>query len=243
MGLNGTVMLVSALVCALGFLWRNPLPPDADIVEPVRSDPRQEKVRTRGDQLTYRDVDYDIERVYRYDISGVVVSYRYHDDSSRLHRLANDHLNLLDVCLVWGSNAGNPALNKLDFWNGVFTCNVQTKDRDAWQQFDMNALSNNHLISADPSVRSRLDGLKVGDQVRLRGYLANYGAAGQPKRKSSTTREDTGNGACETLLVEDVEVLAASFSNWRLAMYVSGLVLLASLIRHFASPHRPHRRR
>ncbi|MEO0580383.1 MAG: hypothetical protein AAFZ58_16985, partial [Pseudomonadota bacterium] len=61
MGLNGTVMLVSALVCALGFLWRNPLPPDADIVEPVRSDPRQEKMRTRGDQLTYRDVDYDIE--------------------------------------------------------------------------------------------------------------------------------------------------------------------------------------
>ena len=243
MRLNTLVMAASALVALLGYWQRNPLPGPAAVQAPVRVEPQQSKARMPVREVVYRDVTYEIEPLYEYDIAGVVVSYRYHDsENSRLHRLSNDHLNLVDLCLVWGENAGNPALDAIEFWNGIFTCNVSTRDREAWDRFDMNQLSNNHLISADPFIRERLAGLKVGDQVRLRGYLSRYGPVDQPKRDTSTTRTDTGNGACETILVEGVDILDATFSRWRLAMYVALGVLALALLRHFMSPHRPYRR-
>ena len=72
-----------------------------------------------------------------------------------MHRLADDHLNMLDVCVVWGSNTSSAQLGKPDFWNGVFTCNVKTRDQAAWESFDMYQLSNNHLISDDDFIISR----------------------------------------------------------------------------------------
>lgn len=235
-------MVIAALTAIVGYINRNTLPAIDEIQSAVKEEPTQRRVRMRSSTVSYEGVDYEISPLYEYDISGVIVSYRYHnEDNSRLHRLSQDHLNLLDLCVVWGSNAGNSALNAISFWNGIFTCNVKTDSRAAWEAFDMNKLSNNHLISANPSIRRQLSGLKVGDQVRLRGYLAEYGPIGQSKRGTSITRTDTGNGACETILVEQVERLTTSFSVWRLAMYIALGILVLSLVAHFVAPHRPYR--
>jgi hypothetical protein len=106
----------------------------------------------------------------------------------------------------------------------------------------MNQLSNNHLISADPFIRDRVAEIRVGDQIRIKGLLARYGAAGNGGlRGTSTTRDDTGDGACETILVEELEIVARSFSAWRAALYASLVVLIATLAVHFALPYRPYR--
>lgn len=59
-------------------------------------------------------------------------------------------LNVADVCVVWANNAFNPDLNRFEFWSGQFTCKVKTSDSGAWQQFRLEQLSNNHLITEDP---------------------------------------------------------------------------------------------
>ena len=50
-----------------------------------------------------------------------------------------------------------------------------------------------------------------GDQIKIKGYLVDYKVAkdGQTlfTRGTSTTRTDNGNGACETIYVEDVEII------------------------------------
>jgi hypothetical protein len=159
-----------------------------------------------------------------------------------MHRWSNDHLNMADVCVVWSDSAFEPTLRKLDFWNGIFTCYVQTRDSVAWSRFNMNQLSNNHLISADPFIRDRVAEIRVGDQIRIKGLLARYGAAGNGGlRGTSTTRDDSGDGACETILVEELEIVARSFSAWRAALYASLVVLIATLAVHFALPYRPYR--
>ena len=58
----------------------------------------------------------------------------------------------------------------------------------------MNEVSNNHLITADDSIRDRVAGVAVGDQVHLRGLLTRYGS-GNGVRGTSTTRDDVGDGA------------------------------------------------
>jgi hypothetical protein len=168
----------------------------------------------------------------------MIVSFRHHDNNSRMHRLANDHLNMLDVCVVWGSNTSGAQLHKIDFWNGIFTCNFQTRDQAAWDSFDVNRISNNHLISHDERIRDRVRDIRIGDQIRVRGYLASYESPGGSTRGTSTTRTDTGDGACETIFVEEFEILRAATSRWRISLYVSLALLLAGLVSYFRQPFR-----
>ena len=75
----------------------------------------------------------------------------------------------------------------------------------------------------------------------MRGYLASYGTGAGARRGTSTTREDTGNGACETIYVEKFEIVAAASSGWRLSMYGSLAVFLLASVTHFRRPYRPYR--
>lgn len=231
----------------MSFVWllvsfwnRNDLPRDIDYVAAVRNEPVQKATHKPPFDVNYNGVDYLVEPQYEYDLSGMIVSYRHHDGESRMHRRANDHLNMLDVCVIWGDNTRNPHLGEISFWNGIFTCNVKTKDQAAWDAFDMYQLSNNHLISDDEFVRDQVKDIKVGDQIRVRGYLASYSSEKGGTRGTSTTRLDTGDGACETIFVERFRIIEAATSFWRISMYVSLLLLSAGLVVHFKRPYRPY---
>jgi len=119
---------------------------------------------------------------------------------------------------------------------------VQTKDQEAWESFDMYQLSNNHLISDDEFIRDRVRDIQVGDQIRVRGYLASYGSEKDGMRGTSTTRLDTGNGACETLFVERFEIIEPATSYWRISIYLSLVLLSICLVVHFKRPFRPYRK-
>jgi hypothetical protein len=239
--LNKTVMIASALVLAVAFWNRNDIPGSIDFHPKLENEPRQREAHERPLTVPYAGVEYRVEPLFDYELYGLVVSYRQHDGEDSLHRWSNDHLNMADVCVVWSDTAFAPTLGELDFWNGIFTCNVQTRDSYAWSQFKMNQLSNNHLISADPFIRDRVAEIRIGDQIRIKGSLARYGAVGGELRGTSTTRRDTGNGACETILVDEFEIVVPARSGWRFAMWASLVLLVAALAVHFALPYRPYR--
>ena len=239
--LNTGVLLASALTLGVAFWNRNDLPAQVEPHANLAREPRQRPITKPPLTVPYAGVDYRVEPLFSYELHGLVVSYRQHDGNSSMHRWSNDHLNMADVCVVWSDTAVSPTLSKLDFWNGIFTCNVQTRDSVAWANFKMNQLSNNHLISADPFIRDRVADLRVGDQIRIKGALARYGAVGGGLRGTSTTREDTGDGACETILVDEFEIVARSSSGWRTMMRLALAIFSATLAVHFALPYRPYR--
>ena len=167
------ILIIASFAWLLVAFWnRNDLPDNIDYVDGAREEPRQSTTQKPAFDVAFNGVDYRVEPEYDYDITGMIVSYRHHDNNSRMHRLANDHLNMLDVCVIWGQNTRSAQLDKLNFWNGIFTCNVETRDQAAWDSFDMDQLSNNHLISADERVRDRVKDVRIGDQIRVRGSLA-----------------------------------------------------------------------
>lgn len=236
------------IVVATSFIWllvsfwnRNDLPGDIDYIAELQNEPAQKATTKRPFDAEYEGIRYEIEPQFEYDLYGMVVSYRHHDGDSRMHMLSNDHLNMLDVCVIWGDNTANPRLDKIDFWNGIFTCNVQTRDQAAWDAFNMFQLSNNHLISDDELIRDQVKGIQIGDQIRVSGYLANYASENGGKRGTSTTRLDTGDGACETLFVERFEIIKAATSYWRISMYSSLSIFLVGLFFHFRQPYRPYK--
>lgn len=213
------------MLCLAGVLlsaWQKDVFHD-DLVlsEGLAKVPQQIAVEQAPFQVSQGGVSYRVEPLYRYAIEGIVVSLQHHDGDRMLHRTWNDHLNVADLCVVWGHNASHVDLSEFDFWNGQFTCFFQTNSNSAWASFRPDQLSNNHLLSDDEWVRDRIEDLRIGDQVRLNGYLARYSHDGGFKRGTSTTRSDTGNGACETLYVEDVWITARMNEGWHL-MYASG---------------------
>ena len=78
-----------------------------------------------------------------------------------------------------------------------------------------------HLLTADDHLRDR-----IGDQLRVRGWLASYSNDDGFRRGTGTTRDDTGNGACETIYVEDFRVLRSMDNGWRTLMAISGSIVL-----------------
>lgn len=234
------IFIVASLVLLLLSLWnRNNLPGSIEYVAGIASEPEQNNSATAPFDVEWGGIRYRVFPEYDYDLTGLVVSFRHHDNNSRMHRLAGDHLNMLDVCVVWGDNTSGAQLDKIDFWNGIFTCNVKTRDQAAWESFDMQQLSNNHLLSDDEYVRSRVKDLQVGDQIRVRGLLASYESPGG-RRGTSTTRTDTGDGACETIYVKHFELLARTTNAWRMAAYGSAAALIAGLLIFLRRPFRSH---
>jgi hypothetical protein len=240
MRLSSAIIVISFLVLLISFWNRNDLPAEIDAVTELADEPRQTPTRAQPFDAVFNDVEYRVEPEYEYDLHGLVVSFRHHDGNSRMHFLANDHLNMMDVCVVWGDSAVSGLLGKINFWNGIFTCNVRTRDDEAWAAFSMQELSNNHLISADEAIRDQVKDIRIGDQIRVRGYLASYSSEKGGKRGTSTTRTDTGDGACETVFVEDFEIVKAGTSHWRQSMWAALLVLVLGLVMHFGRPYRPY---
>ena len=240
MKLSSLAILVGFIGLLVSFWNRNDLPRNVEFQPEVLAEPRQTATKARPFDAEFNGVDYLVEPEYEYDLAGMVVSFRHHDGNSRMHFRANDHLNMLDVCVVWGDSATSRLLHKLKFWNGIFTCNVKTRDQVAWDAFSMYQLSNNHLISDDTYIRDKVKHIRVGDQIRVRGYLASYSNENGGKRGTSTTRMDTGDGACETLFVEKFDIIGPSTSFWRISMRVSLAILAIGLFVHFKRPYRPH---
>jgi hypothetical protein len=209
------------------------------IIDELKEEPIQKKVSQPVLSVNVNKVDYEIQPIYDYELYGLVVSYELHDGNYNLHKRWNDHLNIADYCVVWNKSAFTEHLSKINFWNGQFTCNFSTRNQRAWESFDPAQLANNHLISDQKHIRKKLRKIRVGDQVRIAGWLSSYKNLKTGRiRGTSITRNDEGNGACETIYVNDIEILKHYSSLWRKCMYMFLLVFIVSLVMYFRSSHK-----
>jgi hypothetical protein len=236
------LLLGSLLVMALAF-WRKDVPPGPErLAEALLAEPEQRPARAAAKNTSVNGVAYRIQPRYSYDLSGLVVSL-HHADSwwDYAHKEWNDHLNLVDLCVVWGGNAQSGAYRKIDFHNTQWECWASSSSAADWQAFNAHEMSNNHLITDDPAIARRMKALRVGDQVRVRGYLAEYStydAAGRQTghRGTSTVRTDSGPNACETVYVEELEILESSNRGWRTAGKAAIWVFFLSLLAWAFAP-------
>ena len=115
---------------------------------------------------------------------------------------------------------------------------MQTSSHEAYEAFDPNALSNNHLLTSNTTLAKKIRTARVGDQVHFRGYLAeyshNHGFAF--KRGTSTVRTDTGNGACETVYVDSFDIIRQGNALWRRLIWVAAFALAAGICAWFLLP-------
>jgi hypothetical protein len=67
--------------------------------------------------------------------------------------------------------------------------------------------ANMHMVPATGDIDRQLKSVKTGQMVRFKGYLIEVQGADGWRWRSSLTRDDAGNHACELVWVEEFEVL------------------------------------
>ncbi len=115
-------------------------------------------------------------------------------------------LSPIDFALGWGRMSDETVLRKITisqgnrfyFWH-VDEFPIQREEIETHS-------ANMHMIPADRRVEKALKSVRVGQVIKLNGYLVEAKAADGWLWKSSLTRTDTGNGACEVMLVKSIEV-------------------------------------
>jgi len=226
---HNIVLLILVALAVYSCKKKSELPIYADFSETSREDPVQTPTQRPPFTAHVGNQTHNVKPLYDYRIVGMVVSCGF-SKSMAEHR--NDDLNIMDAGLIWGSNL-NPAIyKKVEFYNNGVWLHVKTKDQNVWEHLDQERVSNNHLLCTDPQLKKQIKAIKRGDVVSIRGCLASYSGRG-----SSVNRTDNGDGACETIWVDQFDILQDGTKHWHVlhhaSLYGLAALLAIQIIRFF----------
>ena len=113
-----------------------------------------------------------------------------------------------DFAVGWGPMSDSAILRQLSISQGnrFFFWEYEGAPPIPQDQIICHA-ANMHLIPASGAVQAALWWASVDDVIRLTGYLVEASQPLSNPWRSSLSRTDTGNGACELMWVETCEVL------------------------------------
>jgi hypothetical protein len=154
--------------------------------------------------------EYTINPKFAYELDGVIISYNNSGSFGDIwhHKRWKDFINLRDLCVIWGENVESGVYRNMKFSNDSWTCRASWSDAETGALFKVNALSNNHLLTDNDSIKTALMAAEPGDHIRLKGVLAEYSNKSNGfNRGTSITREDSGNGACETIYLNEFKIV------------------------------------
>jgi hypothetical protein len=107
-----------------------------------------------------------------------------------------------DLALGWGRMGDDAVLDRLDISQSSRWYHYRWRGDPPIPPGEIiQSSANMHMIPADATVASALHAVKPGQRVRIDGWLVQVDADDGWHWRSSTTREDTGGGACEVVYV------------------------------------------
>jgi hypothetical protein len=198
------VKTLSAII-AIALLWLVYRHFNAPIVYPpgvlIASDPEQIDL---PNESSMQHGDFQLKPLARFSV-----------DARLLHakRYRWDHQSALvpvDLAVGWGRMSDQSVLDQLK---------ISQSMRFYWYEYRLpppipqdeivRHSTNIHVIPANDSIASECESLRAGELIHLEGELVEATGPGIGTWRSSLRRDDTGNGACELLLVEKFSRLDA----------------------------------
>lgn len=149
--------------------------------------------------------DYQLTRKAKFEIRARVLS----KEPYYMGRTAD--LAPIDLALGWGSMSDSAVLDQIDISQSArwYRTRYELPAPIADQQI-ISSSSNMHMIPAGKAIERSLKKLRKGDIVSIKGYLVDVDHDSGWFWRSSMSRTDTGDGACELVYVESVLTLSAT---------------------------------
>jgi hypothetical protein len=179
--------------CATGGLAAAPLTLGEEPLQEALDRPQTVSIERDG-------AAYHIQKTHRYRIVGEVVS-------ASVYALAftNDFYDV-DIGIAWGAKVES-ITSRFTFYQDHRWLFWRSDDPISGEDraYVTSHVGNQHLIPAEGhgNIDRAVRWARVGDRVAIEGYLVTlFDQAWQPLAKSSTSRSDTGGGACEIIWVD-----------------------------------------
>ena len=239
------VLAVSLLVLAVTYHFKDKLPKPREYGAPLTA-PHQSPTLRSPFFITENNQQYTIKPKFDYELTGVVMTYSDAAGFTNIwhHRRWKDFINVRDLCVIWGDNVRTGVYKNMHFSSDSWTCWVSWNDRETGRIFQSNALSNNHLLTNNNAIKSQMVQAEKGDVVYIKGVLVDYSnQATGGSRKTSISRDDDGNGACETIYVDEFKILKKANTLWRhlfkLAKWTALASFMGCMIFFLKTPFKP----
>jgi hypothetical protein len=145
-------------------------------------------------------------------------------DARLLHRKVYCHdkqaaLVPVDLALGWGPMSDQQVLDGLKITQSMrFYWFVYPGQPPIPKEEIISHSTNVHIIPATPEIAARCKCLRAGSLIRLSGDLVEATGQGLRTWRSSLSRTDTGNGACELMWVKELSFLPEEPSPGRQAI-------------------------
>jgi hypothetical protein len=199
----GSLGLAALLV---GLYWYFPRPihyPPGVLIE---SDPVQTALSESAPSI--RHGDFELKPLALFSVDARVLhrrNYRYDTAAA---------LVPVDLALGWGPMSDEQVLDRI---------HVSQSMRFYWYEYKLPGpipteqivahSSNMHIIPATPEIASRCESLRTGQLVHLKGDLVEATGPGIGHWRSSLSRTDTGNGACELFYVQEINEISTDLAG------------------------------
>jgi len=163
----------------------------------VQENPVQTDVRGN---VTYPQGKYTLEALANFEIKARVLSKElYHLDRGA-------DLVPVDLALGWGVMSDSAVLEKLSITqDGRFYRYRWDNEPPIPPNDIVRHSANMHLIPTTPEIESQIKKVRPGQVVHINGQLVEARDGSGGYWRSSLTREDSGNGACELIRVVKFE--------------------------------------
>ena len=122
----------------------------------------------------------------------------------------------VDLALGWGSMSDQQVLDRLRITQSMRFYWFKYPGQPPIPKEEIVSHSTNiHIIPGTPEIAARCKSLRAGSLIRLSGDLVEATGPGVGAWRSSLSRSDTGNGACELMWVKELSILSGKPSQDR----------------------------
>jgi hypothetical protein len=138
---------------------------------------------------------------------------RFSIDARILHRKAYGYdrgakLVPVDLAVGWGAMSDQAVLDRLKISQSMRFYWYEYQSPPIPKEQIISHSTNLHVIPATPAIASFCKSVRQGELIHLQGELVEATGPEIGTWRSSLSRTDTGNGACELMLVEDCSKLS-----------------------------------
>lgn len=194
------LLFVAAAGLALGGIWLL-------TNRPIRHGPgavaMEQPVQTalkKGEASDIQLEGYNLRLLAKYHIRARVLA------RADYHFGREADLSPTDLALGWNLMSDETVLDELSIsQSGRFYFWYASRLPVLRQTIEHNS-ANCHIIPADAEVAAALDEVRVGHVVTIDGYLVRATGTGGWSWQSSLRRDDTGDGSCEVIYAQKLEL-------------------------------------
>lgn len=192
-----TIFLIAAIIFLVYEIW-----PEKEVVQlPGVLAPQNPVQVNMTEGSGWIKDDYFYEALAQFKIKAKVLcrsDYNFDDASS---------VCPTDLALGWGRMSDQTVVDKIHIWQGGRWYKWKADKLPIPKKEIETHSANMHIIPAGQLVQNVLDQVALGEIIEIEGYLVDIKGPGGWRMRSSTSRTDRGDGACEVVWVEKLTIV------------------------------------